>query len=453
MNSGFPANIVKSHGRNYQRLMLVIWPDEWGASEIKNWLFDIAPNLTFSKEQQEQSDNKNERPNEVICSLALSAAGYKKAELPTEMLDHNTDEGTSYFDKSLRTDEHIKKFWAYGNGLGEPGASIELTTNDLIHCCVLLACQDTKAIETFTGDLLSIGRGDEIKKLWFEDGVRNRQPGDSEAEFGPLGFRDGITNPRSKVYDITHRKDFSHNGSEGYGSYMVYQKIKVEKSEFDKIVNDLSTNSTYGYVYSAHSGTSRYSKQEFIQASLMGRFKDGTPITAPHGDYKEVIDYTSTDAANFCPAFAHTRAANARTAKSINAKAPFVRRGVIFYDGASAAQREDVPNKDTTFGATNKYPDGLHFISYQSSISKLVKVMDDMKAAGDIIAYRGEANVAGKCPVKWGVDPNKQMLSGLVTKLLNVEAFFVPSRKYLLHYLGDWRVEDPEPTKRQQELA
>jgi Dyp-type peroxidase family len=179
-----------------------------------------------------------------------------------------------------------------------------------------------------------------LREIWARR-IREDQhgPGDSVAKPGFLehfGFVDGLSQPR--VHGVTPGRraaelppgevllgykdvdgDLAGAGLPASlarnGSYLVYRKLEQDVPAFREMARDLATR------LPATVGTD---PKELAAAKLMGRWRDGTPLTlAPHAKDATVsrngFGFQATDAeGQSCPVGAHVRRANPRDSRPVD---------------------------------------------------------------------------------------------------------------------------------------
>ncbi len=219
---------------------------------------------------------------------------------------------------------------------------------------MLLLAQNCNEINPSLEDTVTqvISSLDGIAKVFIEHGRRliNNEGEDLEH----FGYRDGISNPLFFTDEIKEKRgaryDLSaplglvlvedpHAGEDGcYGSYLVFRKLKQNVRTFNTQVGKLSEYVNPG-------------NPKLTGAQIVGRFKDGTPVTdfnSPQGSDADTNNFNfATDDGRRCPVHAHIRKANPRDGRERSRR--IVRRGIPY----------GKPGDDEV---------GLLFMCYQSNI-------------------------------------------------------------------------------------
>lgn len=362
------GNIVKSHGREYSALILIEFLRPAPRARIARLARTF---VTSAREQGEQiARYKANRRSEAVAkqlfgNLYLSYSGYKALGFWDEQLADafpdpvNAPTPINWFKDGME---------AHAPELQDPPrSSWDLPTYQKPpDAMLLLACDDESELQAAVEDAKSL-----IKSLGHVLGVENgttlRNKNEQPTE--PFGFADGISEPGlfrptgSGIATASHDKDVRPHhvlvpdrlaGTENaFGSYLVYRKLQQHVKDFrDEI--DLLAKTT---------GVSA----DYAGAMVMGRFKDGTPLThdvkpasgktAPLAvpDYKGQGDLTGLK----CPLHAHIRKVNPRiTPNGRPVVSPLFRRGVPY--GVEKG-------KDA---ASAPGPVGLLFLCFQSDIAR-----------------------------------------------------------------------------------
>lgn len=207
----------------------------------------------------------------------------------------------------------------------------------------------------------------------------------------PFGFRDGLSEiPFWEKYGKRFQKDTLNSVLDiNLGSYLVYRKLEQDVALFNKNID---------FIVSKLNEKDFQVERAFIEAQLMGRFKDGTPLALAgkprisqeghKGKWKGFDKFWSSEeddpsregflgyAENKCPVFAHTRQSNPREVKDM--KEPKGRGRVGPYKGLEGARiriaRRGIPYQEelkATYSngiSETRLVEGLQFMSYQANI-------------------------------------------------------------------------------------
>lgn len=406
--------ILQGHGRNHVAFVFLSFTDN--AEILKQGLTKLAFHsdlkITTGVENWRQRYQKRhfDIDGGINVNLYLSAYTYEKFGLEGPQMP--TD---SYFQIGMShrgmKGSLIRKWdqpnWQFKPGKHQQIDALYMIANDVYH-----------DIQTHIVELTQFLAKEKLGKVLFvEEGIRGK--GSRET----FGFVDGISQPPilnvdKKTLRIENRKIVL----DGHlGSYVVFQKWEQDKEAFDQAVKAITWQVYFSSQASNMSPGEKknWEKQiafqnwaENIEAQIMGRFKDGTPISVatepiisngkatpaqleaikafneyesdPKIPKKEKDEYGSN-----CPFFAHIRKVNPRTSKAIRGvpkgynlpKDPLiriVRRGIPYSQGKKK---------------------GLLFLSFQASIQFQFLVL--LGWANDIRFPKAK----NQPNVKRGIDP------------------------------------------------
>ena len=160
-----------------------------------------------------------------------------------------------------------------------------------------------------------------------------------------LGFKDGISNPQffrknhkdNSPLDTVLIPDPGGQNWDSCGSFMSYLKIKINKKSFEKNTDEIAKNLIPP-------------NNELAEALLMGRFRDGTPLTiidSPDDNPTNGFNYNNDKKGLKCPFHTHIRKANPRNSED---PIKIVRRGASFKNSINDS--------------------GVLFMSYQRDLEK-----------------------------------------------------------------------------------
>jgi Dyp-type peroxidase family len=235
------------------------------------------------------------------------------------------------------------------------------------------------------------------------------------------------------------------------GSYLVYRKLEQDVHAFRDLTRDLASMlETH-----APSGTDL---PELAAAKLMGRWRDGTPLTLSTGRSqqelaKEVFAFQQSDALGFgCPVGAHIRRANPRDSRPVDPNTALkdggnpnlekdlalrhrmLRRGIPYGTPLPPAEFDDLSAPDAS--ASPDSPErGLLFIALVGDIRRQFEFvqahwMSDGNAfrlGGDVDIFSGAAQDGTKFVVQ-GPEPTfiKPDVARPVVTCRGGEYFFLP---------------------------
>lgn len=360
------ANILKGHNRKHVAFLLIKFNDR-AIDEVRKQLSKLK--ITSAKAQQIQSDKyKVDQKERQVLNLYLTTDGYKSLKVPKkERPSFNT--GEEAFQKGM-----------FDRGLGDPKTTDwEACYQDKIalNGMVSIASNNLKQIHKKIEKLKRKWENAiEVLHIQWGKGLANEH---NEA-IEHFGYRDGISQPifEAVISEEVLEKDkkqhlwkdlapldlalVKENGTDSYGSYLVFRKLEQNVEAFKKAEEDL-----------AHKLGLHGEAEEMVGAMMVGRFENGLPIVkigsvsdveAPSSDND--FNYSLDVEGKRCPFHAHIRKVNPRgdavrlagMKETEEVKHRIVRRGIP-YD-------EIGRNGDLNFHPTRGV--GLLFLCFQSSI-------------------------------------------------------------------------------------
>ncbi len=446
------GNILSGHGRDHAAHIFVQFkPDE--AAAAKKWLAAFARTHIVSAEQQLHGSRQFRLHGidaGLFAHLAISASGYKALgfstqETPQGLNPRNHDDSKGYdevYCKGLKARQEI---------LNDPALSDweEAYKNDL-HMLVMLAADDDAQLDDATQSVLGSLKAIS-SKLHVERGLgltKQLNPSDptTTAHVEHFGYVDGRSQPLmleeqielerkrgSKKWDASAPLNLvlapDPNGKSGlsYGSFLVFRKLEQNVRGFHKAVNELA----------AKLGVS----PELAQAMVMGRFKDGTPVShrdnGGTSDVSNDFDFSDDTDGSRCPFQAHIRKSNPRlssTGKS-ELRHRIARRGIPYGGTLIESERlEDLPENGR----------GLLFMCYQADIFEQFEFIQRTwsnfsnfpRANTGLDPVIGQDNAyapakAQNWPTQWGKEERCPISFAGHVRMKGGEYFFSPSLSFL----------------------
>jgi Dyp-type peroxidase family len=286
-----------------------------------------------------------------------------------------------------------------------------------IDAMLLLACDDEEVLRSHVNRASkAIARFG--KRIQVERGITLREK-DSAIEH--FGFADGISQPsifansNSLVLPRHLLVPDILSGERGaFGSYLVYRKLEQDVEGFELAREQLAKDTGVSAAYAG--------------AMIVGRFKDGTPLThstVANGQRIEHPDLRLHDdiGGSKCPLHSHIRKVNPRmNSRGGSVSIPLVRRGVPY-----GRKREPGRKKKAV---------GLLFLAFQSDIGRQFGVMTAEWANNPNFpeANSGTDALIGSrqdAPQKWpgarGGGSDKSCALGRFVTFRGGEFFFAPS--------------------------
>ncbi|GAB3739534.1 Dyp-type peroxidase [Amycolatopsis oliviviridis] len=358
-------NILKAHSRDHFSALFLRFSEEKSA---KKFLASLVPLMKSAKTHLTEVDRFKAEgvKGSPYVGVGLTATGYRflKIELPQD----------ESFRRGMRAQETREKL------SDPPRSTFDSGYQDEIHAVVIVADAADAPMTARRNAVLALIPST-ISVVAEETGLgRVNSRGEGIEHFG---YVDGRSQPLFLVEDIHAEK----TGTDGvsvwdpsaplnqvlvpdqaapepgvhFGSYFVFRKLEQNVRRFKQAEEALADQLGL-------TGEDR----ERAGAMIVGRFEDGTPLTAQRQEGAESpvpnnFDYGSDIAGAKCPFQAHIRKTNPRG--SGGAELPpqerlhlMVRRGVPY------GERADDPNADLPPSARPSGGVGLLFMAFNSSL-------------------------------------------------------------------------------------
>ncbi|MEA5469012.1 Dyp-type peroxidase [Spirulina sp. 06S082] len=427
------GNILRGHGRDHSvHLFLEFHADK--VDSAKEWVENFAKNYIKSAQQQfdESARYRKEGVNGgLFANFFLSKDGYKYF-------------GVKPF--KMPKDEPFRfgmKNEAVKNLLGDPPVEEwETGYQQTLHALIIMADDDVvdllQGVNQMTQDLRTVAT-----IVHREDGFILRNSEGQIIEH--FGFVDGISQPlflkrdivRSRVNNcnfsqwdpraplsIVVEKDRNGQKEDSYGSYLVYRKLEQNVKGWNENVASLAKELKV--------------EPEFVGASTMGRFKDGTPLTMA-----DVPSHAVTPTNNFnfdedtkamkCPFHAHIRKTNPRGDTGRVESAPNAEQALETELGHRIARR-GISYGDNDINHEPETGSGLLFLCFQATIENQFNFIQSAWAnqpkfvqvdvgPDPVISPPGSQNWTKE----WGKEATENRPFKLWMKVKGGEYFFAPS--------------------------
>ena len=302
------ANILKSHGRNFVRLILFEFKPDC-APKLRQLISNLAYEEVTSAEEQLKNtiDFKlcKEPPRHYVLTLSLSYQGYlylgvDPKDIPQDLAFENGMQSPRtqkvLQDRDFNRWDHKYRFRSY-------------------HMMVCIAADDESLLANVQRFLIQEFSDFLIQPVHWERGMKlfkefPTRPGERVA-VEVFGFADGISQP-----DLSSDENklkyalVEESAKDRYGSFLVYRKIRQHKQFYEQLVDQLLLASK------VPSSQQDDEFRQFIEAQIMGRFHDGTPLTSfseprMFEEWDDNFDYAG-DLGHRCPFHAHVRKTNPR---------------------------------------------------------------------------------------------------------------------------------------------
>jgi len=433
------GNILKGHGRDHSTHLVLRFTAQPKA--VKQWIQNFArARLTSARKQLEEAKRFREtgQTGDLFASVSLSATGYKYLGFDP----HKFDEGHDTFRKGMKERRRVNTFFPNK----DPRVpQWEEAYQGEIHALIMLADDSPDRLrEAADATVASLAGVAQILSTEHGKVLRNAQ-GKAIEQFG---YVDGRSNPRVLKDELDREQkefwdpsaplgqlvanDAFNSAPDSFGSYVVFRKLEQNVRGFNLGVRELAERLGIDVALAG--------------AMVVGRFKDGTPVTLkPHPGMEDVNDfnYREDQDALKCPFHAHIRKANQRgetplTSEESERSRRIFRRGVTY--GERAADLSDEPASGV----------GLLFICYQADIGHqfefLQRVWFDNPRFPEILAETGDCPLIGQdgdAPQRWRAawgDENAERFRinfGDWIRLKGGEYFFAPSVGFLQNIVAD----------------
>ena len=447
MLENLQANILKPHGRKESNLLVLRFTGE--QKDVRAWIRGFAREEVTSMRQQldeTRAFKEDGTPGRVVTSVALSACGYEALGLDTGLFGAAGD--------SFRNGMKARSFSILAPNRDPVPSEWEKPYRRDVHALVSLSDDSAEAVEGKTWQVL-----DELKDLAcvlaVERGtVLRNAKGEPIEPFGyvdarsqPLFLHDDLEVERKSGVDrwdpsaplglVLVDDPYTHE-EDSFGSYLVFRKLRQDVEGFNAGVQALA---------------SRLSANEALAGALVvGRFKDGTPVTRQPSDGLGSVNnfqYLPEDrVGNRCPFHAHIRKANQRGANPLLSAAEertrrIVRRGIPF--GIRPA-----PDAGPAQGAVPPPDTGLLFMCFQGDIGRQFEFIQRSWVdnpnfpeflllpglnTGDDALIGQHPRALQKWPLEWGkggrILGRRTFNFGDHVRLRGGEFFFTPSLSFL----------------------
>ncbi len=358
-------NILKAHSRDHFSALFLRFSE---AASAKTFFASLVPLMKSAKTHLTEVERfKTEGvKGSPYVGAGLTAAGYQFLEIQAPQ-----DES---FLLGMRTQETREKL------SDPPRSTFDSGYHDEIHAVVIVGDAADAPMTARRNEVLALipptisvvaeeiglgrvnAQGEGIEHFGYVDG--RSQPlflvEDVRAEEAET---DGITvwNPVAPLNQVLVADHAAPDPAVHFGSYFVFRKLEQNVRRFKQAEADLAD--TLGL-----SGEDR----ERAGAMIVGRFEDGTPLTAQREDGEESpvpnnFDYDSDAAGAKCPFQAHIRKTNPRGSGGAE-DPPAERLHLMARRGVPYGERADDPNADLPPSARPSGGVGLLFMAFNSAL-------------------------------------------------------------------------------------
>ncbi|MBK6904526.1 MAG: hypothetical protein IPH04_17420 [Saprospirales bacterium] len=426
------GNILRHHHKHFSRSYFIHFDPQYIAMAL-DWLSNISKNITTAKVQ---FDAVSSGEPSYFCGFYLTSSGYRALGLnhlaPSYLAHRSFSDGmeTSYPSLFGKDGEGRKVY--------DEGIFVKAENGERLDTHAMLLIASDKLDFSDVSEDLKIDNP-QWGKVAIQKGLMKKRPLDSQykwvGENGEVlgeegkktmavewfGFRDGISQPLffpeiQKIQSFSKSdlsplrvaliKDPGSPKWNSAGSFLTVLKMEQDVTAFSEIVEKV--RSTFSEIKikpkdaDLEQGKETYGDyikdKELAEAYIMGRFRDGTPVTLsnqaknnlekhPENQFGYSDRFISRKNSAFndesgtrCPFFAHIRKMNPRNEE----KRLIVRRGMLYDDRVDSALSKAKKNIDGSFdikeviswedwGPGNPEPSkglGMLFMSFQSSLEQ-----------------------------------------------------------------------------------
>ncbi|MEV0385273.1 Dyp-type peroxidase [Nonomuraea sp. NPDC050643] len=422
-------NILRAHVREHLSVLFVRFND---VAEGKAFLRHVATTKMKSARRhlEEVRDfAAGRRRGTPYVGIGISKAGYRD-------LGHSVEDVRRFGDPAFR-DGMKRRVGLVDDPKVEEW---ERVYQREIHAVILIGDADPGPVGRLREEILG-ALPDSARLLGEETGQGMRNPaGDGIEHFGyvdgrsqPLFLKDEVDrepkehwDPAFPLSNVLVPDPFAPDPVRHHGSYLVFRKLEQNVRAFKEIERDLADGLGL-------TGADR----DRAGAMLVGRFKDGTPLTsrrrAAGGPVGNDFTFDGDDGSK-CPFSGHVRKTNPR---SFGREVLMARRGQTYGERADAPW-DDSPPEDRPSGEV-----GLLFMAFNSSLLDQFEFtqqswannadFENPATGHDPVIGQGERDIKVTFPKVWGKPemslPQAQVAQTVIMK--GGEYFFAPSLAYL----------------------
>lgn len=447
MLENLQSNILKPHGRKESDHLFLRFVAEPGAVRI--WVRRFArEEVTSARKQLVETEGRRRRgtPGGLVAGVSLAAKGYEALGLGP------ADFGAP--GRAFRDGMKARAFSLLARNRNPPPSEWEAPYRGDVHALVSLADDSADALEAKTQEvsrdlegiatILAIERGTVLRNA---KGEPIEHFGYIDARTQPLFLRPDLDAEREAGIDVWDPSaplglvlvaDPFTDEEDSFGSYLVFRKLRQDVEGFNAGVQALASRLP--------------SDADLAGALVVGRFKDGTPVTRQPRDGLGAVnnfEYLAEDrVGNRCPFHAHIRKANQRGANPFLSTEEerirrIVRRGVPYGVRLGPPEGPSPPSPD----AAEK---GLLFMCFQSDIGRQFEFIQRSWAdnpnfpelllipglnTGDDALIGQHPRAVQKWPREWGrggrILGRERFNFGGYVRLRGGEYLFTPSLSFL----------------------
>lgn len=443
MLSQLQPNIVKAHVRDHMRVLLVQFSDK---AEARAFLNAVAAKMKSAKKhllevERYKSEGTAGTP---YIGVGLTFAGYQKLGIAQAKIPGQAE---APFNASMRSAASV-------TALGDPPvASWEEPYRHTIHAVVLIGDTSKAAVVAKRAEIKALFTP-KVKLLGEETGLGQLNGRGEGIEH--FGYIDGRSQPLFLVEDIAEEPKAHWDPALGlgrvlvadtaapkpaqqFGSFFVLRKLEQNVRAFHQAEKNLAD--TLGL-----SGEDR----KRAGATIVGRFRDGTALTAHSkalgkNPIPNDFDYERDGEGARCPFHGHIRKSNPRGSGGAEPH-EVERTHLMARRGQTFGVRTDDPNAELPPSARPTGGVGLLFMAFNAELAQQFQftqqvwvnnpgfpfVPEGAKPPGlDQVIGQGTRPKA-QCPVTWGGTTSELVAAAPQTVTMKGgEYFFMPSIAFL----------------------
>ena len=446
MLSQLQPNILKGHVREHMQVLLVQFSDQ---AEGRAFLGAVGRKMKSAKKhllEVERFNSPASTPGTRYIGVGITRAGYAKIGIPAAKVPGSSKPSASPFRASMRSDASVAM-------LADPPVSAwEQPYRHTIHAVVLIGDR-TKASVTATRAEIDALFTPKVKLLGVEIGRGQRNAnGDGIEHFGyvdgrsqPLVLEEDIAaephtptgwNPRFALGRVLVPDRAAPNPVQHFGSFFILRKLEQNVRRFHQAEKDLADALGLTGAERKRAG-----------ATIVGRFRDGTPLDAHSRDgflpVDNNFDYDGDPQGRRCPLHGHIRKTNPRGSGGGEDHAG-ERKHLMARRGQNFGTRSDDINATLPPSARPTGGVGLLFMAFNSELSNQFEFTQSAWANSPSFPFGGASDpgldqVIGqgprprtKCPLKWDKAATKTVdAAPQAVTMKGGEYFFMPSIAFL----------------------
>lgn len=478
------GNILRGHGRDSSvHLFLQFKPGQ--VQELKKWIKVFADKITSAQKQADEAKLYRDKKiaGDPFVNFFLTRKGYEYLEYKPFQIPGNEPFKVGMKNDTIRKvlgDPVVEK---WDPGLQEEIHALLLIADDNVVSLLQTVNQITRELYRLAqvvhredGFILKNEQGEHIEHFGFVDGISQ-----------PLFLKRDIERAKSKTFNqkweeskwdsraplsLVLVKDPNGKCEDSYGSYLVCRKLEQDVKAFidtEEYLADLAKDKESGLPL--ESGLQIKGDVELGAALMMGRFRDGTPLTMKGSELRRTELPDDTKAGEFddfnydndtqglkCPFHTHVRKTNPRgdTGRVDSS-------GDTFEEALEKERNHRIARRAVSYGVDyQSLPDGkkwgqkgfdppiigsgLFFLCFQADISNQFNFMQSAWAnANNFVQVNvgvdpiigqtqpgdgraNEANRTQEYPIAWGSETTKTISNfNLWVHFKGGEYFFAPS--------------------------